>query len=89
MTGQELAEWRRRQPGEHKYKRNQVRKGWSQKMAATWYGVTDRTWRGWEAMDEIPEPVRLAVMRNIKGFGNIAEGLGLFEERVSPATQER
>lgn len=77
MTGQELAEWRLRQPGQHAYKRNQVRDGWSQKMAAAWYGTTERTWRRWEAMDEVPEPVRQAVLRHIPKLGAILDGLGV------------
>lgn len=54
LTGEELAAWRLAQPGEFKARNGQVVKGWSQKMAAEWYGCTERTWRMWENTGKVP-----------------------------------
>ncbi len=43
LTGEELRLWRAQQPGE---KRGGP--GWTQKGAAAWCGVDERTWRRWE-----------------------------------------
>lgn len=77
MNGEQLKEWRLNQRGEHAYKNNQVRKGWTQAMAAAWYGCSERTWRRWEQMDEVPEPVMRAVQRSPASLAKVLDGLGV------------
>ena len=48
MTGADLAVWRTQQAGEHAYKRNQTRPGWTQRRASHWYGVSERQWKRFE-----------------------------------------
>jgi len=64
LTGTEMAAWRLAQPGKHKFKRNQVRDGWTQAMAAQWYGCSTRQWRRWETAEtDVPLPVVKAILR--------------------------
>lgn len=51
MTPDDLRLWRQQQAGEHPYKRNQTRPGWTQRRAAQWYGVNERQWQRYEAGD--------------------------------------
>ena len=49
MTGKQLRKWRTQQAGEHAYRNNQKRPGWTQAQAAEWYGVSERQWARYES----------------------------------------
>ena len=51
MSPEELRIWRQQQAGEHAFKRNQTRPGWTQRRAAHWYGTSERQWQRYEAGD--------------------------------------
>ncbi len=58
MTADELRLWRQQQAGDHAYKRNQRRPGWTQRRASHWYGVSERQWLRYET-GESPIPLSL------------------------------
>lgn len=68
MTGAELKQWRKEQPGEVKeryftgddgsMKKAPPRPGWTQQEAAEWAGIHPRTWQRYE-LDEIEVPLWL------------------------------
>ena len=63
FTGEELVAWRSAQAGEFKARNGEMRTGWSQKMAAAWYGCSERTWRRWENSGVVPLRVVKTIVR--------------------------
>lgn len=55
LSPEELRAWRESQPGEYKAGRGETRKGWSQRRAAEWIGVSERTWQAWEGDPSKPK----------------------------------
>lgn len=51
QTGAELRTWRRRL-------------GWTEAMAAAWYGCTYQAWQKWERLDYLPLPL----IRRVQDF---------------------
>ena len=58
MSPTDLRNWRIQQAGDHAYKRNQRRPGWTQRRASAWYGISEREWQRYEA-GEIKIPLSL------------------------------
>ena len=57
-TPDDLVEWRRTRPGTYEARNGETRPGWSQEMAADWYGVSTRQWQRYEAgRSPIPVPL--------------------------------
>lgn len=76
MTGDELLEWRLAQAGEHKYKRNQTRGGWTQQQAADWYGCSKRQWQRWETGEaDVPLPAVKAILRYSTSIQSVLDRL--------------
>jgi hypothetical protein len=63
MTGDDLAEWRHRQPGEYTARNGQKVFGWSQEQAAKWYGCGVRQWQRYESGES---PVNLRLVRRLQ-----------------------
>lgn len=58
MSPEDLRLWRQQQAGDHAFKRNQRRPGWTQRRAAAWYGCSEREWQRYEAGEiNIPLPL--------------------------------
>ena len=49
MSPDDLRLWRQQQAGDHAFKRNQRRPGWTQRRASHWYGVSKRQWERYES----------------------------------------
>ncbi len=76
MTGAELEEWRLAQAGQHKYKRNQMRDGWTQDQAAAWYGCSKRQWQRWESGEAaVPLPAVKAILRYSTSMQSVLDRL--------------
>ena len=72
MTADELRAWRQSRPGVYKCRNGDMQPGWSQKMAAEWYGCTKRSWERYEVG---AKPVPLPLIKRIAAHENSLEDI--------------